>query len=364
MRRQRFPTQLAPDHDVLQSHPAASSTALILNPKASCARRASGSAAIEAERLVGAEHCYWCGTPHELSEAISAILDKGYSVLACGGGDGTVARVLNQLVAEAKRRGLPQGSWPAIAVLPMGTGNAVWHAVGRGRGLDPLRRLVGLGEAFATKDMYPIEAKTDIGAITCFLVGAGFDAQWLNDYVRLKDSAKSSLLRRVMSSAALGYLAAFLGRTLPRLQHKGPRFHVRVRAVRGEAYYVDPRRGDVVEARPQGSVLFEGACWLVSAGTVPFYGAGLKMFPFAGLRPGFMQIRIARITPLRGLINAVPIWRGSFRDEQGCLDFLAQEVEIELEQPAPMQHSGEAMGLHRRLRLKVADSPLRVVDCM
>merc|ERR1711924_520528 len=74
---------------------------------------------------------------------------------------------------------------------------------------------------------------------------------------------------------------------------------------------------------------------IASVGTVPFYGGGIKMFPFAGQKPGYFQLRVSNIGLLRGLSNIRGVWRGTYRPPDGAFDFLCRRIRIESELPLP-----------------------------
>src|SRR5207247_1866783 len=130
----------------------------------------------------------------------------------------------------------------------------------------------------------------------------------------------------------------------------------------GRAYYVDPRRGDVIEEIPPGEVLFEGACRIIAAGTSPYYGYGFRMFPFARITPDLMQLRIGKPGPL-SLVPFLPsLWKGTYRNPGGVFDFLVQHVSVELTHAHPFQHSGDAHSSRDKLDLRIASERLELVD--
>lgn len=144
---------------------------------------------------------------------------------------------------------------------------------------------------------------------------------------------------------------------------------------------MDPRRGDTAikvrannyesneEVFPtaideERQLLFEGTTGIIAAGTTPYYGGGLKLFPFSRVQPHGMHLRLGRINPLIGFLNIAWIFRGSYRHyNMKCLDFVGKDFDIELSEPYPFQHSGEADDDPiKRFRLRVADEELEFVD--
>ena len=246
----------------------------------------------------------------------------------------------------------------------------------------------------------------------CFFAGAGFDSLLLNDFNILKRwSIKNPGLGFLRSVA--GYTVAILIRTLPQCliwgRHK---LSIRITVPTTTAdsssltesdyyknsntyppntprhtYWIDPRRGDTAmkvkptyvssqilhneqNLYPSGDIehgrqlLFEGETGIVAAGTTPYYGGGLKLFPFSRMQPHQMHLRLGRINPLLGFLNIPGIFRGSYRHYgMGCLDFLGQDFDVELSKTYPFQHSGEAVDVGVQLfRLKVAAEEIQFVD--
>lgn len=111
-------------------------------------------------------------------------------------------------------------------------------------------------------------------------------------------------------------------------------------------------------------VLFEGKAGIIAAGTSPYYGGGLKLFPFARATEHGMHLRIGRISPLLGFLNLWWIFRGTYRNyHDGVLDYVGTDFTVELQSGSyPFQHSGEAVGEKASFTLKVAHAPVRFID--
>mmetsp|Transcript_11696 Transcript_11696/g.26457 ORF Transcript_11696/g.26457 Transcript_11696/m.26457 type:complete len:440 (+) Transcript_11696:74-1393(+) len=360
-RRQANPD--VPRQEVAPSSVAIDKVALILNPKA---RHVNKGTVRSAEAIVGKEHTFECSSLPALEEALRTILQRGYSVVACGGGDGTVAVLLNALarICEEWTGNASPAAWPTLAVLPLGTGNALSCLIGSGNPLSDLRRLTERAGSRSTlrelSAVHPLIVNKDTH---CFFAGLGIDAWWLADYEKLKkQTAGVKVLGEMVKQVWFGYLCTFLTKTLPGvIRGKYQPFRISLRSV-GEAYRIDPRRGDVAIRKADDSLLYDGKCWIVAAGTMPFYGAGLRLFPFAGIRPGFMHIRVARVNPALCLFRWPSIWRGHFRHAD-CFDFLVREAEIEMQDdPELLQHSGELMGRQKKVSLRAAEDSVRLTD--
>jgi len=95
---------------------------------------------------------------------------------------------------------------------------------------------------------------------------------------------------------------------------------------------------------------------------VPYYGLGLRAFPFAGTAEGVMQLRVATHIDVSTLVlNLRRIWRGGFSHE-GLLDFHADRVALRFERPMPLQIGGDAEGWRDELTFGMAASPVEIVD--
>jgi len=227
----------------------------------------------------------------------------------------------------------------------------------------------------------------------CFFAGVGFDSLMLNDFKRIKAwSIRTGFLTRMLSSVT-GYVVALIVRTLPQSLFEGRHnIHVELSTRNVDTtLWVDHRRGDVV--RPvRNSVLYKGMTGILAAGTSPFYGGGLRLFPFARLTTDQMHLRVGRIHPLTGFLNIPQIFAGTYRDKSerlGCLDFIGSDFEVQVqaasvskddddddhsgdddspennknsnERGFPFQHSGESVGHVERFRLRVIKEPVRFV---
>ena len=188
----------------------------------------------------------------------------------------------------------------------------------------------------------------------------GYDSILLNDYNWLKSRTKHPLLKMIFGTV-MGYFTAAFTRTIPNMLFHNPDLQARV-VTRTPAYFVDPRRGDILAELPAGTVLHEGSARLICAGTIPFLGKKFKIFPFAGLMPHKMQLRIGTLDPLSSVLHLPSIWRGSYRNPTQIFDFLVDDISIELDRPFAFQHSGDDNGLQQQMNLRLSDETLKLVD--
>ena len=311
----------------------------------------------------------------------------------------------------------------------------------------------------------------------CFFAGVGFDSLMLHDFQQLKTWSASSrnapsFIKDALSSVA-GYCVALITRTLPQtLRYGTHKIHVEVTTSDEGTLWVDHRRGDFSEIavntyrgsavgklqmgfnrseseeqsrshentheyinqqeqprsdginntkshsqqQKQQHLLYSGTTGILAASTTPYYGGGLRLFPYARLIPNKLQLRLGRISPLTGFFNIPKIFEGSYREKSedrfGCLDFIGEDFEVEVRSGRyeeylrrrgerlkgrkwlwkkkideecdteeeertktdgnysilstgkgfPFQHSGESMGCKERFRLRVVKEPVKFIS--
>jgi hypothetical protein len=100
---------------------------------------------------------------------------------------------------------------------------------------------------------------------------------------------------------------------------------------------------------------------MAAAATIPFYGFGLKMFPFAGQRPGMMHLRLGAASTPAILANLPALWKGRWFP-RGIQDFHAKEVLIRFERPMPLQISGDAEGYRAEICFGIASGQVELLD--
>jgi len=278
--------------------------------------------------------------------------------------------------SSSSGRHAPRSAWPRPWLWP----GVVWRFV-RGRGDETaLQRAINLvmragaaagrpgvtGRGTLDRVIRVPVLESDTNDL-CFMAGCGFDAFLLDDFQALKKLVKRTPLKRPLSSV-LGYFVAMLVFTLPRYITGRHSLRVRVSVPVGSpVFYVDPRRGDAALALAQAAegslTLYEGPASIVAAGTCPFLGGGMQLFPFARSAEGMMHLRIANLSPLRFVPNVMKIFRGTYRNTLAAFDFVCRACSVEIigEHKAPFQQSGDAMGRRRGFKLHIAGS-VRFLD--
>ena len=250
------------------------------------------------------------------------------------------------------------------------------------------------------------QQQTNMGDV-CFFAGVGFDSLMLQDFQQIKEWSKRRNILKESLGSVLGYCVALVSLTLPKcITRQAHQVHVEIATRHASTtYWVDHRRGDVLrpvllpitnQSQDESVLLYHGTAGIVAAGTLPFYGGGLRLFPFARMTLDKMHLRVGRIHPLRGFVNIPKIFQGSYRDQRkhtfGCLDFLSDDLDITVSSSVPsttttttttttgneqtntdtngieqekegypLQHSGESVGTCKHFRLRVLPHPVQFV---
>lgn len=293
---------------------------------------------------------------HSLEQAreiAEAVVERGYGTVLTGGGDGTFTVVVTEVVKVADRLGRAR---PRFGYLKLGTGNALAHVVGasgaRGLAAD-IRRLK---EEAGSRRIGLVEVE---GLLTPFC-GFGADAVVLQDYEHIRDAMRRTLLKP-FARGPLAYGVAVVTRTLPSyFLRRVP--HCRVINMGADVLRLG-RQGRVV-GKPiaEGEIVYEGPAQLAGVSTIPYYGYGLRMFPYAEERPDRMHLRVSCMGPIDFALNIKSVWRGEYNNPNNTVDYLVQDVTIEMDPAVPFQVGGDLMDERRSARVKLSDKPIRLVD--
>ncbi|HXX31225.1 MAG TPA: diacylglycerol kinase family protein [Myxococcaceae bacterium] len=338
-----------------RSAPAPARVAVLLNAHA---RKVTPGVLRALSHVVPRGDLYVSRSPLDARRIAHAVLDGGYHTVFFGGGDGTFMGFADEVLNHAARHRL--STLPHFGVLKLGTGNSLATLVNaspvRGGGIvdDVLRARAGEVPGYR-----PLELLSAEGRRAPF-AGLGVDALLLNDYVWLKERVRGRWLGRLLTGSR-GYAASVLLRTLPQALARNLAVECEVRN-RGPtpAYRLGPD-GQPLRAFEPGEVLYRGPAMVAAAGTIPFYGYGLRVFPFAGQRPGMMHLRVGVIRPLAVLGHLPALWRGEWFPP-GVQDFVAAGVDVRTGRPMPFQLGGDALGERSELSLQVAPERVSLVD--
>ncbi|MGZ3445780.1 MAG: diacylglycerol/lipid kinase family protein [Myxococcaceae bacterium] len=285
------------------------------------------------------------------------ILRRGYDTVFCGGGDGTFIGFADEILSEAERANILT---PRFGVLKLGTGNGLAELVHAsslkdGGVLDDVRRAC----EGAVPGYRPLELLKVEGRRTQF-AGLGIDARLLNDYLGLKTKVQGTWGHWALTGSR-GYALTVGLRTLPHALTHRLSEQVEVRnAADVPAYRLDSNGGAVEELAP-GALLYRGPAMMVAAGTIPFYGYALRMFPFAGQRPGHLHLRLGTVNPVAAVANLRALWRGEWFP-RNIHDFHAVAVSVQAARAMPLQIGGDAAGERTSVEFRMSSKRLELVD--
>lgn len=329
----------------------------------------------ELENFVPSEDLYFSRSLEDAQRIVRTVLDKGYRTVLTGGGDGTFCGYVNCLLDEAMRnpgatgtRGsalrlapLPAHSvrLPRVGVLKLGTGNAVAEFAGSSS------RRIGVVEDILRSRSGEVDGSMPLhllmhGAKRAPFAGLGIDAAVLNDYVRLKSAMEGRKLE-FMGVGGMGYFLSVMSRTIPSYMLRGGVSQVEVVNLGAPARQIGPDGKPLGREIEHGEILYKGPCKMAAVGTVPFYGFGFQMFPYALQAPGRFQLRLTAIGVPTILRNLRTIWRGG-PPPAGVLDFHAEKVLIRFDREMPLQVGGDAEGYRREVVFEMAERPLELLD--
>lgn len=288
-------------------------------------------------------------------EIARTIVERGYPVVVTGGGDGTFTQMVTWVTKEADQR---QQAWPRFAFLRLGTGNALAWVLGAGdqKGKGVVADLARLRTEAGTRKLRMIDVE---GTLTVF-AGLGIDSIALQHFVDAKEKLARSPLTRPLASGGPAYVISILGRTLPG-------FIVRPHPVVRIVNDGDPAIRIGQDGRPlgpevqKGEPLYEGPSRMVAMSTIPYWGFGARIFPYAEERDDRFNLRIVDITSAQVVMGIRDIWKGTYKSDT-VYDFLCQRIAIHFDEAIPLQIGGDPVGDRNDVTVSLAPRPVEVVD--
>lgn len=305
--------------------------------------------------LVPPDDLFFSRTYEEAEQITETLVRRRYPVVFTGGGDGTVVDFVDRITRVAER--MEGFECPHVGILRLGTGNALAEMVSSGKydcdirsyienGFDELQRL-GLIETEGRR--FPFS-------------GLGLDAEILNDFRAMKERfAEVPVLGKVAQTVG-GYFLAYFGRTVPRNVSRFVRRKVaKVRVENlGERALRLGENAAVLKVYGPGETLFEGSAYIAMVGTAPYYGYGLKILPYAGLSPHYMQLRLSAVPKAKVLTQLPSVWRGEWSDA-ALYDFYATHIRISFSEDVPFQIGGDAEGWRKEVEYRLSPAFVNLV---
>ncbi len=336
----------------VSENPKADRVAIVVNGNA---KRVTDDLVEVLDQIVQSGDLFVSRSVEEGQDIALRIVDQGYPVVLTGGGDGTFVQMVTAITHEAERR---EQEPPRFGLLKLGTGNALAWVLGaqnpRGRGV--VADLARMKRSGGRNTLRLLEVE---GMLTPF-AGVGGDAVGLQHFNEVKQWFQRVPLLRTYGTGALAYATSIVGLTVPTFLLK-PKMHVRI-VNEGEPVERIGDDGQVTgEPFQKGEVIYDGTCHGVLMSTIPYWGFGSRIFPFASDREDRFSLRIVDFHPLVIPTHLHSIWTGTFRHRR-LHDFFAQKVSIHLPRREALQIGGDAAGTHETVHARLYPEPIQVVD--
>ncbi len=277
-----------------------------------------------------------------------SIVNQGFDVVLCGGGDGTFSRCVTDIMACHPSKP------PAFGTLRLGTGNALATSLQAA----PANK-EGLAEDLLLARMSKVHARLPLlrveGKLAPF-AGMGLDALILEDYNSTRRAFDQTPLE-MLGQGAMGYALAIASRSLWKLMLR-PSPEVTIRNEGAPTCPVDLQGRPAGEMVPRGGILYQGPVTLAAASTVPYYGLGLRMFPQAMMRNDRFQLRVGTVPAMKVLAHLPSLFNGEFTHSE-IFDYLCTAVSIHFSQASPVQIGGDEIG--HRTQLNIGLSHIKAI---
>jgi diacylglycerol kinase family enzyme len=283
------------------------------------------------------------------------IVERGYPTVLTGGGDGTFVQMVSWVIQYAEELGRP---FPRFGLLKLGTGNALAWVLGaqnpRGRGV--VADLARLRREGGSRQLRLLELEDQLTPFA----GLGADAIALSHYNAMRDLFYKSPWLRYVASGPVVYTASLLGRTVPQYLVKPT---IRVRIVNQGAPAIRIGQDDRPVGKPieKGETIYAGPIRLLAFSTIPYWGLGARIFPYAEERADRFNLRVVNFGSLAAVVHVREIWSGTYRSDQ-LHDFLVERMVVHCEKPTPLQIGGDVAGMRDHVEVALSQKPIQVVD--
>ncbi|MEZ4287110.1 MAG: diacylglycerol kinase family protein [Polyangiales bacterium] len=307
------------------------------------------------DQIVRSGDLYVSRTLQEGQEIARRVVEKNYPVVLTGGGDGSFVQMVTWIVRAAEAVGKTP---PRFGLLKLGTGNALAWVLGandpKKRGLiTDLQRVQQTGE----HTTMPV---LEVGGYLTPFAGAGGDALATTHYNQVRDTLGRFPILRRYSTGLVAYGISISMLTSPHLL-LNPKMRVTI-TNEGEDAFRIADDGQCKDAPfRKGDVLFDGPTNAVFGSTIPYWGFGARIFPFASDREDRFQLRIVSIGPADVALGLRRIWKGTYRSPR-VLDFFAQDVRLTFAVATPVEVGGDAIGSFDEIRMRLYPTPIHVVN--
>jgi hypothetical protein len=322
--------------------------AVLLNARA---KRWTGDLHADIQRWISPKDLFLTDDFAQAERTVDKLVKEGYDFIFTGGGDGTIAYLINAIERRVRAGMVERDKAPGVGVLRMGTGNALASYVESGEIVDDLRRLRE-GAPLVVYDVSMIDCQEGLFPF----VGFGWDGLILNDYDALKDAVRGTAAENYVTGLG-GYALSIGTRSIPQAIKVGA---VPV-VVTAQDHCVEiDDEGREIGSWQAGDVLYEGLAKVCGCGTIPYWGFKVEMFPHCTRKPGYFELRVYWGSVSWILKNLPAFWRGEL-EPGNYRNFLCKAVHVEFPgKPLAYQVGGDAKGFEKSVEWRNSEHPARL----
>jgi len=324
--------------------------AIILNNNA---RNVNKKIKNKIEKLIPKKNIFYTNSLEEADAIITEILNSSFTHIFTGGGDGTLIHLVNRM-KEINKKFKIKEKLPVIGILRLGTGNAVAIYTNSNKKITNDLETVLNGGRYKTDKIDFIKIDKDYFTFG----GFGADALVLNDYDMMKKMPNKTI--KYIFAGLKGYFISGLAITLPKILLKNKENYVEIYANNDAVYTASISEGFKKLNIKKGDLIYKGSFTSVAMGTTPYYGYGLKSFPFANKKKGYFQIRVLDIHPTLLAYKILKGWNGLYEGDD-VIDFLVKDVVVKFKKETPLQIAGDAAGYKKEARINLSKEKVEFI---
>ena len=318
--------------------------AVLLNAQA---RRVTSKVVDRISSVLPKSNVFVSNDLNEAQDMIHEIMSRRFETVLTGGGDGTLVCFLKHSFDYVEQKG--KREYPLIGVLKLGTGNGISSFVGARKYLTDLMRMTGENRPRYRRRLSLVEVEGDY----CPFAGFGLDASILNDYHENRDSWFGRRLKYAFTVPTV---------SIPRQLTTRRRYPVgRIVNEGSPAFLIGPNGKPVGRPIEKGRTIYRGPLLIAGVATMPYYGYGMKLYPFVESHSRVMQLRVSWASTYESLSRLPEIWKGTYRSKN-IQDFYCDKVRMVFEEEAPFQMGGEGMGSRKDLTFSLSRRTVDLID--
>jgi len=348
------PTSVIPDPLMMpdSAPPSPGRLAVVVNGNA---KRVDQEVISTLDRILAGGDLFVSRRLSDAREIARTIVARGYQTVLTGGGDGTFTVVVTEVIRQARRERAP---YPRFGLLKLGTGNALAWVVGstNDKSSDLGADVARLSSDAGSRPIRLIEVEDWIAPFC----GVGADAALLADYTKVRSQLAKTPVAKY-APGLVSYLIAAATRTIPNTMVRAMPY-VRIINTGDEAYRLGPKGTRLGMPIPNGHTIYEGPARIAALSTIPYYGFGFRVFPYANERADRMHLRVATLGAGPFVLNFKAIWRGEYESSEYLFDYLVQSVTVESDPATAFQVGGDYVGERSLVSARLTSEEIRLVD--